>query len=104
MAAFLGWIRAFRRGRNCLISDAVKSAGVATNPIGQIESTLSDGQHIEEQRLNELFKLWSISENAIAGSKSRARLASENDAIRQNFLIQKDSLSTTNLNQSDQCG
>lgn len=104
VAALLGWIRAFRRERSYLVPNAAGSAEKTANPIDQIESALADGQHVEEQRLNELFKLWSVSENVMTDPKARARLASEIDAIRQNFLDRAGILSATSLDHAEQTG
>lgn len=102
LAALLGWISAFRRERSHLDPDDAERYTFAANPIAEIERSLADGQHVEEQRVIELLRLWNVHENTISDSKQRIRLSAEIDGARQEFLSEKKSLSPADLNEQDQ--
>lgn len=102
LAALLGWISAFRRERSHLDPEDAERYAFAADPIAEIERSLADGQHVEEQRVIELLRLWNVPENAISGSKQRIRLSAEIDGVRQEFLSAKKSLSPADLKLEDQ--
>jgi hypothetical protein len=77
--------------------DDIRTVDSKTDPIASIERALADGQHVEEQRLDELMSLWKVPKQALADDKARAHLASEIDKLRQEFLGRKGSLSPSDL-------
>jgi|SRR5882724_344475 len=101
LAALLGWIRAFRRERSYLDPDDVAPVDPKTDPISRIEQALADGQHVEEQRLDELMSLWKVPKDILTEGSARSRLAGEIDAARQEFLGERTSLSASELNADD---
>jgi hypothetical protein len=97
LAALLGWIRAFRRERAYLDPEARTSDELESSALESIEKALADGQHVELQRLDELLDLWKVSAHDGLDAASKSRMASEIDAIRQEFLTKRDKISTSDL-------
>ncbi|WPZ34524.1 hypothetical protein T8K17_25285 [Thalassobaculum sp. OXR-137] len=104
LAVVLGWVQAFRRERSYLDPATTASADEAGKVIGGIEVALADGQHVEQQRLEELASLWKVAPHLLSDSACTASLATEIDAARREFLREKDRLSPSDLEPADQFG
>lgn len=96
LAALLGWIRAFRRERSYLDPYDSTPSELREDPILQIEKALADGQHVEEQRLDELLTIWKVADEEIEEGH-RKILATEIDVVRQDFLGKKGALTPNEL-------
>lgn len=63
LSAVLGWIRAFRRDRSYLDPADTTPENSIDEAIGELEGALADGPHVENQRLDELIRIWASPEN-----------------------------------------
>jgi hypothetical protein len=99
LAAILGWIRAFRRERSYL-DPREAGRGQDEQPILGIERALADGQHVEQQRLDELLHTWRLP-NFSSDQAVRLRATIALDGLLQEFLKMKGTLSAVDLSKKD---
>lgn len=88
LAALLGWIRAFRRERSYLDAAADPEEEQTQAAITKIEAALADGQHVENDRLDDLMALWKVDAGRLA-DPLRIRLATDIEAERHRYFGDK---------------
>lgn len=98
IASVLGWIRAIRRERS-YIDPQQASKAVEMQAIGEFETALADGAHVELQRLDELMITWRVKFSDV---DKKSRVASLIDGERAEYLAAKGVLSPRDLSDCDQ--
>jgi len=102
LAVLLGWIRAFRKERSYLNpSDVARET--LESPIVHIERALADGHHVEQQRLDELLRVWRVPREASPEGAVRVRVAAILDAKLQEFLGAKGNLVDSKTQLAHEC-
>lgn len=98
IAALLGWIRAIRRERSYLDPEQA-SASSEMQAITDLEFALADGDHVEQQRLDELLNLWRVTS---IGSAVVSRVGNLIDQERAQYLAHKGALVARDLSADEQ--
>jgi hypothetical protein len=86
IAAIVGWIRAIRLEQSYLFYGDQAAVDALRGAVGDFESALADGPHVEVHVLRKLAQLWDI--ELPASADVVARLAAEAVADLQHFLAE----------------
>jgi hypothetical protein len=89
LATLLGWIRAYRKERSYLDPSEVVGMSEIEAAVDGLQGALADGPHVEDQRLNELLRIWVPSCPPINEQASRGLAVAIDNILRSILTLEK---------------